>query len=218
MKSSPNEIYLNRLHWPVTTLGYGKRVGIWFQGCSIGCKGCCAKDTWDRGPEHLTSIDTVLAWIDTLPTEEIDGFTITGGEPFEQAEALKSLIRVLRRGFGENRDILVYTGYSDEKTRRDHSELLDEIDLLISGPYVDSRPRAVLRGSDNQKMNLLSRLSKRRYSSDYQNASVEAGRVLQFSFDGNELLMIGIPSSEDLLCLESRLAECGVSFDTLSWK
>ncbi|HAU1321526.1 TPA: radical SAM protein, partial [Legionella pneumophila] len=40
-------IYISRVHFPVTTLGPGHRIGIWFQGCSIRCPGCISTDTWN---------------------------------------------------------------------------------------------------------------------------------------------------------------------------
>lgn len=40
---------LSRLHFPVTTLGPGRRIGVWFQGCSIRCAGCISRDTWETG-------------------------------------------------------------------------------------------------------------------------------------------------------------------------
>ncbi len=40
-------ILLNKAHFPVTVLGPGRRIGIWLQGCSIGCAGCISQDTWE---------------------------------------------------------------------------------------------------------------------------------------------------------------------------
>ena len=41
-------LVVNRVHFPVTALGPGRRLGVWVQGCSIGCAGCLAHDTWAR--------------------------------------------------------------------------------------------------------------------------------------------------------------------------
>ena len=98
---------LSRLHYPVTTLGPGRRVGIWFQGCSIRCPGCVSVDTWAAG-QGGTTVSAVLAavspWLVTA-----DGVTISGGEPFDQVDALLALLRGLRSAGAE--DILVYSGY-----------------------------------------------------------------------------------------------------------
>ena len=87
-------IALSRIHFPVTTLGPGRRIGIWFQGCSIHCPGCISMDTWapSRG---ITTIDEVVSAIaQWIPTA--DGITISGGEPFDQPIALLELLRGLR--------------------------------------------------------------------------------------------------------------------------
>ena len=52
-------LYLSRIHFPVTTLGPGRRIGIWFQGCSIRCKGCVSADTWGTGKGGV-SIDEIM--------------------------------------------------------------------------------------------------------------------------------------------------------------
>jgi anaerobic ribonucleoside-triphosphate reductase activating protein len=87
-------ITLSRLHFPVTTLGPGKRIGIWLQGCSIRCPGCISADTWSA-TEGLTTTEAVIeALLPWLPDAE--GITISGGEPFDQPEALQILLRELR--------------------------------------------------------------------------------------------------------------------------
>jgi organic radical activating enzyme len=86
---------LNRLHYPVTTLGPGVRAGIWVQGCPIGCRGCMATDTWVAGPQHEIAIVEVLNWLTTLGP--FDGVTISGGEPFEQPVAVGELIDGIRQ-------------------------------------------------------------------------------------------------------------------------
>ena len=88
-------INLNRLHFPVTTLGYGQRVAIWMQGCSLHCPGCVSRDTWEHGQGQLefTALTTTLeSW---LP--QADGLTVSGGEPFEQPLALIRLLRWWRK-------------------------------------------------------------------------------------------------------------------------
>ena len=109
-------VCLSRLHFPVTALGPGNRAGIWFQGCSIRCRGCMAVDTWDVSPQQMIDLDHIEAWLDSLERDEVDGVTISGGEPFDQPEALAELLHWLREFYCEAvRDILVYSGYSLEK-------------------------------------------------------------------------------------------------------
>jgi anaerobic ribonucleoside-triphosphate reductase activating protein len=78
-------IALSRLHFPVTTLGPGRRIGIWLQGCSIRCPGCISADTWAAAQGQTTTeavVDAIILW---LPDAE--GITVSGGEPFDQPEA-----------------------------------------------------------------------------------------------------------------------------------
>ena len=77
-------VAVSRLHYPVTTLGPGRRVGVWLQGCSIRCAGCISPDTWDSHV-NLTSTEQ-LARALAVWSPEADGLTVSGGEPFDQPE------------------------------------------------------------------------------------------------------------------------------------
>ncbi len=85
-RSTP--LSLSRIHFPVTALGPGKRIGIWFQGCSLRCPGCISTDTWARVTENAT-VAAVLAASASFG-ETVEGVTISGGEPSEQPAALEA--------------------------------------------------------------------------------------------------------------------------------
>lgn len=134
----------------VHTLGPGVRYALWVQGCPRRCPGCVAPEAQalDGGTELETG---ALAWEILLSGAE--GLTISGGEPFLQAEALAELIRTVRR----KRDlgVIVYTGYRYEELLADPAAraLLEETDLLIDGPYVKELDDGKsLRGSSNQRV------------------------------------------------------------------
>lgn len=207
---------INRLHWPVTTLGYGKRIGIWFQGCSIHCPGCCSQDTWEANAGSEISLEALLEWIACLPAEEIEGFTITGGEPFDQPIALASLLRQLRASYCRSgkRDILLYSGYPMHKLTRLHQAVFELIDVLVSEPYIKTCPIASLRGSDNQGLHCLTSLGRDRYSEAVGTAT---SNRLQIHFDGTALWMIGIPDKGDLSRLQQQLAAKGINMNDVSW-
>lgn len=59
--------------------GIGKRMAIWFQGCSIQCPGCFNRQTWN--PENGYYIDLEEIRILLLKNSSLDGVTILGGEP-----------------------------------------------------------------------------------------------------------------------------------------
>jgi anaerobic ribonucleoside-triphosphate reductase activating protein len=86
---------------------------------------------------------------------EAEGLTISGGEPFLQAEALMDMITHVRK----ERDlgVIVYTGYTlDELTAMQSAHvanLLNCVDLLIDGAYISELNDGVgLRGSSNQNI------------------------------------------------------------------
>src|SRR4051812_41543155 len=85
-------IRLNKAHFPVSSLGPGRRIGIWFQGCSIGCPGCISQDTWEADESSLVDLTVVLDWCRHQIQGCPEGVTISGGEPFEQAAALVTLL------------------------------------------------------------------------------------------------------------------------------
>lgn len=206
-------IHINKVHFPVTTLGYGRRVGIWTQGCSIRCPGCLSRDTWEASSDSAIGIEPLVAsiagWL-----ARADGVTISGGEPFDQPVALAELVQQLReRSAG---DILVYSGYPRERLHREHENILQRIDILISEPYrPDAGATLVLRGSDNQRVTLLSSLARRRYPADLDRRAWDAARQLDVMVDGDAVWMAGIPRAGEMAEVKRRLAalgfECGSS-------
>ncbi len=140
----------------VTTLGPGPALGIWVQGCPIGCVGCTSRPTWDPRGGVTAEVSDVVHWMNASGLRHV---TISGGEPMEQAPALIELIDRARA----ERDWVVtcYSGYHLDALRRDRrprtSDLLDRLDLLIDGPYLAQRHAPLLwRGSTNQRVRSLS--------------------------------------------------------------
>ncbi len=191
-------MYLSRLHFPVTTLGPGRRLGIWFQGCSIRCPGCISADTWKVGAGQV-DIESVASAV-TSWLEVADGVTISGGEPFDQPEALGLLLTLLRKTF--DGDVLVYSGHPMEALGRHLDAMPGLIDALITDPYDEASDQTrSLRGSDNQRLHFLTDLGKRRFGP-------YADRPFQRSFDlmldpSGEVWMAGIPGREDFARLSA---------------
>ena len=104
------KLYLHMRENGVTALGPGTRFGVWVAGCNRNCPGCIAQSTHDM--KSGDPIDTgALAW--EIITSNADGITVSGGEPFLQAEALAEMLRIVRgkRDMG----VIVYTGYTLEE-------------------------------------------------------------------------------------------------------
>lgn len=168
-------------------LGPYKRFIVWVQGCKRRCKGCIAKDSWALDGGELVEVDAIVQQI--LLQENIEGITISGGEPFLQQDALCELISKVR----EHKDVgvIIYTGmkYSEiENTALAHSA-----DLIIDGEYVEElNDNKSLRGSSNQNVLCLTE----RYKNIVPEYYGIQGRKIELILADGITKMIGIPSKE----------------------
>ncbi len=213
------KIMLNKTHFPVTTLGHGRRIGIWFQGCSIGCRGCISKDTWTARPAHQTTVQALLGLCDALAPEDIDGVTISGGEPFEQPEPLNLLLRGLARRRDRQAgplDLLVYSGFPISRLQRRFPGILSQIDAVISEPFVAAKaPGGQLRGSSNQRLTTFTDLGRVRYG---QEPEQRGSSRIQISLDDESIWLIGVPGPNDMDMIEKAARERGLRWGGASWR
>ena len=152
--SGSEKILTGLIYYPVRTLGIGNRIGIWTVGCSLHCPGCITPHNWEFDPDTARPIPEILQEITAYKVFGPDGITISGGEPFDQAPALRILLEGLREeGF---RDIMVYTGYLFENLKAKYRWIHDLIDVLVDGPFMEGNTASeAWKGSDNQRMILL---------------------------------------------------------------
>lgn len=189
-------ISLSHAHFPVHTLGPGRRLAVWFQGCSLHCPGCISPEMWPLVQSSVTVEKTVHEMEPWL--RQCDGVTISGGEPFDQPEALMAFTNAVRLLVPV--DILVFTGYPFERIERYMKPHPGSIDALISNPYLEDSPQTMaLRGSDNQQMHLLTELGRARFAS-YERPLRPDDRRLDLIMDehGERIWVAGIPKSEDI--------------------
>ncbi|MDM5314523.1 4Fe-4S single cluster domain-containing protein [Fictibacillus sp. b24] len=148
---------------PFTTVeGPGKRFCLWVQGCSIRCEGCGVPWTWSKENGKIISVTDLFEEIKRSKQDNrIEGITILGGEPFDQAEPLGELA-VMVKEIGLT--VMVFSGYLFEnlKERNDAQNLLHAADLLIDGPFIKdkldlTRPWV---GSSNQRYHFLTKAYK----------------------------------------------------------
>lgn len=206
------EISLSRLHFPVTTLGPGQRIGIWMQGCTLLCKGCLSPDTWHHRDKSISIANVMEQLKQWLPFA--DGITISGGEPFEQADALHALLIELHENF--QGDILVYSGYEWGDIKHKVSEMEGLIDALISGPYLVDAPQTLaLRGSDNQLLHRLTQLGEARFA-QYERQLTVDDKVLDLTLDETgRIFLTGIPQRRDMSRLQILLEQQETPLTTL---
>lgn len=133
--------------------GPGFRWALWVQGCSIGCEGCCNPHLWDASANAHTHVEDLIDDMLSVVTE-VEGITLLGGEPFEQAAPLAKLAAAAQdHGLG----VMTFTGYRYEVLRSGAepgwAALLNATDLLVDGPFIQSRVDVARPwvGSTNQR-------------------------------------------------------------------
>jgi anaerobic ribonucleoside-triphosphate reductase activating protein len=170
-------------------LGPGKRVGLWFQGCTIRCKGCMSVHTWEFKKEYLVDVHEIIGKINAFPSDKL---TVSGGEPFDQPEALMEILKGVRK---TKKDILVYTGYPYEKVRRIWKDILEFIDILITGPFKEGEEsELVWKGSENQRMVILNKKLKPLY---LEFMKEKKSKTIQLVKSNGSLYLLGIPYQKD---------------------
>lgn len=134
--------------------GPGLRLAVFAQGCPHRCRGCHNQHTHSFRGGTIVNIDSIVETVRGNPL--LDGVTLSGGEPFEQAEGFAELARRVRE-LGMN--VMTYTGYTYEAIvaglpkRAGWRALLENTDVLVDGPFIWERRslRLRFRGSDNQR-------------------------------------------------------------------
>lgn len=191
-------ISIGRVLYPITSLGPGRRIVIWTQGCNKKCPKCSSPEyqTWDNERELAPeSFIAILSYI--CGKTDIDGITISGGDPFEQnIEDLLTLIEGLR---AIKDDILVYTGYTWEELKgmlspEEMEVVKKNVSVLIDGRYRDDLnvSDCPLRGSTNQRIHFFDESKREKYE-----VYMAEGRKLQNVTYGEGMLCIGIQNKQD---------------------
>lgn len=143
-------VRVGRVLHGTTAEGPGLRTAIWFQGCSIQCKGCINPHLFNARGGTNTPVTEI---IEQAVSAGVEGLTLIGGEPFDQSEAGASLAAAAHhRGLG----VVAFSGYEYESLRGRDDEttaFLAHVDLLVDGPYQawNAETRRALVGSGNQR-------------------------------------------------------------------
>lgn len=146
-------LYLHAIEPRSRANGPGTRFVVWVQGCTLGCAGCYNPATHPGGGEAWT-IDALVDQL--LATSGIDGVTVSGGEPFEQADGLLAFARAIRER--THLSLLIFSGFTraEIEATPTGAAVLSHIDVLIDGRYVaGQRISTEARGSANQAVHLL---------------------------------------------------------------
>ena len=131
------------------TDGEGIRFAIFMQGCLRKCKGCHNPSTHDLDGGKVVDTSELIEQIKSNPL--LAGITLTGGEPFLQIAPAAELAKAVKN-LGLN--VWCYTGYKIEELPTNAFELLEYVDVLVDGEYIESQRDLELkfRGSKNQRI------------------------------------------------------------------
>ena len=187
-------------------LGPGDRFVIWVHGCCFDCKGCLARNT-RFGNYHEVDVCDLAG---EIKMSGCDGLTISGGEPFLQAEALAELVREVKNTCDIG--VIIYSGFTIEELydRNDSAALLGMTDILIDGRYIEELDdgRAYV-GSSNQRIHYL--------TDRYENSGSEyysaKKRRAEIKFSEDSVTLIGVPSANVLRIWQEIKSKNGGDFD-----
>ena len=201
---------ISRIAAPITVLGPGRRVAVWVQGCTLACPGCASVDTWAVPSGREMSTEDVVAEVLNLVKEhDLDGVSVSGGEPFQQAESVADVLDAIRAA-RPDLDVVLFTGYDAAVARRRSVRLAHLVDILVAGRYDRNQPaNQPLLASANQRIVTSDRGAERL-------VQVTSARV-QVAADDGDLFVVGLPQPGDLDRLHEALTTRGVALTGASW-
>lgn len=135
--------------------GEGIGIAVFTQGCPFHCKNCFNPETWDfDGGTDWTQAEEDKV-VELLGSPHIKRLTILGGEPLinNNKEALMQLLERAKRLYPAKK-VWLYTGAKYEDVIKSFADVLQYVDVLIDGRYVDELRDYSLkfRGSSNQRV------------------------------------------------------------------
>ena len=189
-----NEILLNiaDIRHESKVNGPGSRSVVWVQGCTIGCLGCYNVHMQPHKPVKL--LDPQELGRQLAEINGTVGITISGGEPFQQAQGCAILAETTRKA---GKSVMVFTGYplEDLQNSTDNSvqRFLKSIDLIVAGPYIQELKceSRMWRASSNQTFHYLNQDTQ-------ADMAASESATIEVKSDGDNVLLTGFPDQEDL--------------------
>ena len=131
--------------------GPGFRTSIYCAGCQHQCAGCHNPQSWDFEGGHTMTTEEIMRVIEADPYANV---TFSGGDPMYQPEGFAELARAIRQR--TEKTIWCYTGFTYENLMKNPRQraLVEQLDVLVDGPYVKALRDETLRfrGSKNQRL------------------------------------------------------------------
>jgi len=174
--------------------GPGLRSVVWVQGCSRRCPGCINPHTHAHDPIKLLDPEELGQKLADI--EDTVGITLSGGEPFEQAQGCAILAETVK---ATGKSVMVFTGFPfeelQESTEPSVQRLLKAIDLVVAGPFVQELKceSKFWRASSNQTVHFLNGTGE-----DMVESETPEEPVIEIQADGDSFSYTGFPEKEDL--------------------
>ena len=165
--------------------GPGNRFVLWTQGCSKGCSECFNPETWSREIYKELSPTQIFELIKNF---EVDGVTISGGDPLEQEDELLELLMLLS-SMRLRKGVILFSGFTRAEISSNfiREQCLKYIDVLIDGRYEKNlKIDFSLRGSSNQEFYSFSN----KISSD----ELSFDQEIEISSLEGDIMMTGFPN------------------------
>jgi len=115
---------------------------VFFQGCSLGCKGCQNPELQDPNGEFDLDTDEIIDHLEQHK-DFYQALVFLGGEPLEQIEAVLDLSL---RSSSYN---ILYTGWLYKKIP---SEIRSIMNMIVDGPYIEELKTGGFPASENQRI------------------------------------------------------------------
>lgn len=135
--------------------GEGVRVVLWVSGCRHACPNCHNKQTWSPTsgiPFDEQALNEIYAELDN---PYVDGITFSGGDPLHplNVNTILWLCTQIKLKY-PTKNIWLYTGYTLDDIQYLYSSILEYIDVLVDGKYIEElkSPEKHWVGSRNQRV------------------------------------------------------------------
>ncbi|GLX65276.1 anaerobic ribonucleoside-triphosphate reductase-activating protein [Proteus sp. DFP240708] len=148
-------------YYPVDVVnGPGTRCTLFVAGCIHQCRGCYNKSTWSltSGKPFTQEVeDQIIADLQDSRIKR-QGLSLSGGDPLHP-QNLSAILKLVKRVKTEcpEKDIWVWTGYLLADLTPEQQEVVNFINVLIDGKFVQELydPALLWRGSSNQVIHKL---------------------------------------------------------------
>lgn len=133
-----------------STNGDGLRVSLFVSGCSLHCKGCFNKESWNKNYGKEFTENTMNTILEALRSPWITGLSILGGDPLEpyNIPAVTYIVSLVKKLYPE-KTIWMWTGRKCEQIK--DLALLKHVDVLITEPFIERKKcYGKYYGSSNQ--------------------------------------------------------------------